>query len=100
MRSGGRRHTDYRRLRQRLPGNHGGTRRRDGWLLGIGLFGAITATIANLLNRDSYHGTDRSRAGELERLAALHSSGALTDDAFAAAKGRILSAEATCVARP
>jgi len=47
-----------------------------------------------------YHGTDRSRAGELERLAALHSSGALTDDAFAAAKGRILSAEATCVARP
>jgi hypothetical protein len=31
-----------------------------------------------------------STAGELERLAALHARGALTDAEFAAAKGRVL----------
>ena len=56
-------------------------------LLGIGLFGAITATITSyLMTRDINHGTDMSLAGELERLASLHSAGALTDEEFAAAK--------------
>jgi voltage-gated potassium channel len=56
-------------------------------LLGIGLFGAITATITSyLMTRDIHHGTDISLAGELERLAALRASGALTDEEFAAAK--------------
>jgi voltage-gated potassium channel len=60
-------------------------------LLGIGLFGAITATITSyLMSRDSHHDPDHSLAGELERLAALHASGALTDEEFASAKGRIL----------
>ena len=60
-------------------------------LLGIGLFGAITATITSyLMSSDSHHGPDHSLAGELERLAALHSAGALTDDEFAVAKSRLL----------
>src|SRR5450759_3573350 len=64
-------------------------------LLGIGLFGAITATITNyLMSRDiqqlEEYEAESSLAGELERLAALHASGALTDDEFAAAKRRIL----------
>jgi voltage-gated potassium channel len=61
-------------------------------LLGIGLFGAITATITSyLLSRDSHHGPDTSLAGELERLAALHERGALTNDEFAAAKEALLA---------
>ena len=64
-------------------------------LLGIGLFGAITATITSyLLSRDSHHGPDTSLAGELERLAVLHEGWALTDEEFEAAKRRILNAEA------
>ena len=64
-------------------------------LLGIGLFGAITATITSyLLTRDIHEleerGAESSLADELERLASLHSSGALTDDEFAAAKRRSL----------
>ncbi len=60
-------------------------------LLGIGLFGAITATITSyLLSRDIHHGPDDSLAGELERLAALRASGALTDEEFVAAKRRSL----------
>jgi hypothetical protein len=40
-------------------------------LLGIGLFGAITATITSyLMSRDSHHGPDHSLAGDLERLVA------------------------------
>jgi voltage-gated potassium channel len=55
-------------------------------LLGIGLFGAITATITSyLLSRDSH-----SLVGELERLAALRASGALTHGEFEAAKGQLL----------
>jgi voltage-gated potassium channel len=61
-------------------------------LLGIGLFGAITATITSyLMSRDSHHDPDHSLAGELERLTALSESGALTDDEFTMAKTRLLS---------
>ncbi len=57
-------------------------------LLGIGLFGAITATITSyLLSRDSHHDPDHSLAGALERLDALRDRGALTADEFSAAKG-------------
>jgi voltage-gated potassium channel len=60
-------------------------------LLGIGLFGAITATITSyLMTSDSQHDADHSLAGDLERLAALHSAGALTDDEFGVAKGNTL----------
>jgi voltage-gated potassium channel len=62
-------------------------------LLGISLFGAITATITSyLLSLDSRHGDDDSLTGELERLTALHSAGALTDVEFSLAKGRLLPA--------
>jgi len=46
-------------------------------LLGIGLFGAITATITSyLMSNESHHGPDFVSAVEdLERLAALHSPG-------------------------
>ena len=37
-------------------------------------------------------GPDRSGLDDLEELGALHRSGTLTDDEFAAAKGRILGA--------
>ena len=61
-------------------------------LLGIGLFGAITATITSyLMSSDSHHGHEPTLVDELERLAALHSSGALTDDEFGLAKGRLLT---------
>jgi hypothetical protein len=60
-------------------------------LLGIGLFGAITATITSyLMSRDSHHGADHSLAGDLERLATLHASGALTDDEFSSSKRVLL----------
>jgi Ion channel len=62
-------------------------------LLGIGLFGAITATITSyLMSHDSHHGPDHSLAGELERLATLHESRALSNDEFTAAKGSVLRA--------
>jgi voltage-gated potassium channel len=61
-------------------------------LLGIGLFGAITATITSyLISRESGHGPDASLASELERLAALQHAGALTDEEFATAKSMALS---------
>ncbi len=73
-------------------------------LLGIGLFGAITATITSyLMTRDIHQLEEReaefSLAGELERLAALRESGALTDDEFAAAKGRILVVDSRVVGK-
>ena len=61
-------------------------------LLGIGLFGAITATITSyLLSRDSHHGHESALVDELERLSALHSSGALSDDEFSLAKRGLLT---------
>ena len=58
-------------------------------LLGIGLFGAITATITSyLIGHESgpVGAVDHSLVGELERLAALRKGGALTDEEFALAK--------------
>jgi len=68
-------------------------------LLGIVLFGAITSTITSyLLSRDSQTigealeaVAERSLASELERLAALHRAGDLSDHEFAAAKSRLLT---------
>jgi voltage-gated potassium channel len=60
-------------------------------LLGIGLFGAITATITSyLLSRDSHHIPARSLVNDLERLSALRSAGALTEEEFMAAKHQAL----------
>jgi voltage-gated potassium channel len=60
-------------------------------LLGIGLFGAITATITSyLISQESHRGHESAVADQLERLAALHLAGALTDEEFALAKGRLL----------
>jgi voltage-gated potassium channel len=61
-------------------------------LLGIGLFGAITATITSyLISHDNPRPEPPPVAGpwlasELERLAALHSAGKLTDEEFSGAK--------------
>jgi voltage-gated potassium channel len=68
-------------------------------LLGIGLFGAITATITSyLMTRDIHqleeHEAESSLAGELERLAALRESGALTDEEYRRAKVQALGADA------
>jgi voltage-gated potassium channel len=63
-------------------------------LLGIGLFGAITATITSyLMTHESAHvgGIEHSLVGELERLAALRHTGALTDQEFAEVKRQLLS---------
>jgi len=61
-------------------------------LLGIGLFGAITATITSyLISSGSHHGGETTLVDELERLAALHSTGALTDEEFSIAKARLLT---------
>jgi voltage-gated potassium channel len=57
-------------------------------ILGIGLYSAITATITSFLIVGD-RGTDL--AGQLERLAALHANGRLTDDEYAAAKGATLA---------
>ncbi len=65
-------------------------------LLGISLFGAITATITSyLITRDiqqlEEHEAESSLAGELERLVELYAAGALTDEEFAAAKSNLLT---------
>jgi len=61
-------------------------------LLGIGLFGAITATITSyLISSGSHHGGETTLVDELERLAALHSTGALTDEEFSIAKRGLLT---------
>jgi len=57
-------------------------------VLGIGLFSAVTATVTSFL----VAGGDSSSALaiDLERLAALHSGGQLSDDEFVAAKTKLL----------
>jgi hypothetical protein len=61
-------------------------------LLGIGLFGAITATITSyLMSSDSHRGGKSTMVDELERLAALHSMGALTDEEFSRAKRGLIT---------
>jgi voltage-gated potassium channel len=90
-------------------------------LLGIGLFahGAITATFTSYLMTHEVHAvesgeppatetTDVERTAsasgmlvsDLERLAALHAYGALTDGEFSAAKSRTLNYEVTATRRP
>jgi voltage-gated potassium channel len=63
-------------------------------LLGIGLFSAITATMASYLISTG-RPPDASRSGhlvdEIERLASLREQGSLTDDEFAQAKRRLLT---------
>ena len=62
-------------------------------LLGISLFGALTATITSyLLSTGNGHGKEPSLADDLERLAALHSQGALTAAEFSLAKSTLLNA--------
>jgi voltage-gated potassium channel len=58
-------------------------------LLGIGLFGAITATITSYLVSPQPTSTG-SEIDELERIAALHDAGALTEDEFTSAKAAVL----------
>jgi voltage-gated potassium channel len=61
-------------------------------LLGISLFGAITATITSyLISSDSRQGREPALVDELERLSALHSTGVLTDDEFSMAKRGLLT---------
>jgi voltage-gated potassium channel len=61
-------------------------------LLGIGLFGAITATITSyLMSSDSRQGREPALVDELERLSVLHSTGALTDDEFSMAKRGLIT---------
>jgi voltage-gated potassium channel len=59
-------------------------------LLGIGLFGAITAIATNTLLSSTEAEAHRP-VDDLERLDALHRSSALTHDEFAAAKRRVLA---------
>jgi voltage-gated potassium channel len=61
-------------------------------LLGIDLFGATTATITSyLMSSDSHQGHEPALVDELERMAAMHESGALTDDEFSLAKHQLLT---------
>jgi voltage-gated potassium channel len=65
-------------------------------ILGIGLYSAITATLTSFLiagDRDS------DLATQLERLAALHADGRLTDGEFASAKAAVVDAYAAGQAR-
>jgi voltage-gated potassium channel len=57
-------------------------------VLGIGLFSAVTATVTSFLigGRDS----SSALAVDLERVAALHSGGQLSDEEFAVAKAKLL----------
>jgi voltage-gated potassium channel len=57
-------------------------------ILGIGLYSIITATVTSFLivgDRDSV-----DVAGQLERLAALHADGRVTDDEYRAAKAAVI----------
>src|SRR5262245_28882952 len=61
-------------------------------ILGIGLYSIITATVTSFLlvgYRDSV-----DLASQLERLAALHSGGRLTDDEYRTAKATVLGSGA------
>jgi Short C-terminal domain len=53
--------------------------------------GGVAATVTGDRERGREHATSPPAVDQLERLAALHTSGALTDDEFAAAKRELLS---------
>ena len=85
---------DDRRLRRRVPDDRRGTRRRRG---------ADDPRHRALLDhhRDRHELPDRGRprrsrdlAGQLERLAALHADGRVTDDEYRAAKAAVITGEA------
>jgi len=57
-------------------------------ILGIGLYSLITATVTSFLITDDSGAIDV--AGQLERLAALHVSGAVSDDEYRAAKAAVI----------
>lgn len=60
-------------------------------VLGIGLFGAITAITTNTLLARTTEPHPHGAVGELERIAALFDRGALSSDEFASAKTRVLA---------
>ena len=60
-------------------------------ILGIGLFGAITAITTNTLLRSGGEAPERDRIADLERLAGLLDRGALSPTEFSDAKGRVLA---------
>jgi voltage-gated potassium channel len=59
-------------------------------LLGIGLFGAITATITSYLIA-TQRGPEDNLADRLRQLAALHDDGLISDDEFNAKKADLLA---------
>jgi voltage-gated potassium channel len=60
-------------------------------VLGIGLFGALTAIVTNTLLASSRSAEARSLVAELESLAALRLASHLTEDQFEQAKNRLLA---------
>jgi voltage-gated potassium channel len=60
-------------------------------LLGIGLFGAITAIVTNTLMASTDHEGSSGALTDLERLAALRASDAISIEEFNEAKGRVLA---------
>jgi voltage-gated potassium channel len=60
-------------------------------VLGIGLFGAITAITTNTLIAKTSGSQAVDGVGDLERIAVLFDRGALSSDEFAAAKTRVLA---------
>jgi voltage-gated potassium channel len=60
-------------------------------LIGIGLFGAITAIVTNTLLVASGGDASTSALTELERLAGLRASGAITDEEFATTKSKLIA---------
>ena len=56
-------------------------------ILGIGLYSLITATVTSFLITDD---GAADVAGQLERLAALHAAGRVTDDEYRAAKAAVI----------
>jgi voltage-gated potassium channel len=59
-------------------------------ILGIGLYSIITATVTSYLIAGDRTSIDV--AGQLERLAALHANGSVTEDEYREAKARVLAA--------
>lgn len=60
-------------------------------LLGIGLFGAVTAIVTNTLLAASSGTSSTSALADLERLASLWESDAISDDEYQATKRRLLA---------
>lgn len=58
-------------------------------ILGIGLYSVVTATVTSFLIVDEEHG---DLSGQLQRLAALHADGHLSDEEFTIAKRQVLGA--------